>query len=82
MLLVPGKITFDRERYLGLKEENHNAEVSEHHVGSLVLLLGQEQVRNPDIFAGSRERIKFPELSPGPLEANICSAIEFSEIGC
>ncbi|KAM6239473.1 integrin alpha-E isoform 2-T2 [Spheniscus humboldti] len=28
VLLVPGKITFDRELYLGLKEENHNAEIT------------------------------------------------------
>ncbi|KAM6118571.1 integrin alpha-E-like [Phoenicopterus ruber ruber] len=27
-LLVPGKITFDRKWYLGLKEENHNAEIT------------------------------------------------------
>lgn len=65
---------------MGLKEENHNAEVSEHHVGSLVLFLGQEQVGNPDVFAECREPVKFPELKSGPFEANICSAIEFSEI--
>ncbi|NXI41006.1 ITAE protein, partial [Galbula dea] len=28
VLLVPGKITFNRELYLGLKEENHNAEIT------------------------------------------------------
>ncbi|NWH55584.1 ITAE protein, partial [Fregata magnificens] len=27
VLLVPGKITFNRELYLGLKEENHNTEI-------------------------------------------------------
>ncbi|XP_062493286.1 integrin alpha-E isoform X3 [Pezoporus occidentalis] len=27
-LLVPGKITFNKERYLGLEEENHNAEIT------------------------------------------------------
>ncbi|KFQ96540.1 Integrin alpha-E, partial [Nipponia nippon] len=28
VLLVPGKITFNRELYLGLKDENHNAEIT------------------------------------------------------
>ncbi|KAM9218269.1 uncharacterized protein RG961_009969 [Leptosomus discolor] len=28
VLLVPGKITFNRELYLGLREENHNAEIT------------------------------------------------------
>ncbi|XP_042647355.1 integrin alpha-E [Tyto alba] len=27
-LLIPGKITFNKELYLGLKEENHNAEIT------------------------------------------------------
>lgn len=32
------------------------------YVGGLVLLLGQEQVRTPNVFAESRELIKFPEF--------------------
>ncbi|XP_074969739.1 integrin alpha-E [Phalacrocorax aristotelis] len=39
VLPVPGKITFNRELYLGLKEENHNAEIT------LVFL--KDEVVNP-----------------------------------
>jgi len=66
---------------VGLKEEHHSTEVAEHHVGSSALLLGQQQGRNPGGFAESKEPIKFLELNPGLFEANVCSAIEFSEIG-
>ncbi|KAM6192246.1 integrin alpha-E-like isoform 2-T2 [Sarcoramphus papa] len=46
VLLVPGKITFNRELYLGLKEENHNAEIT------LVLL--KDEVFDPvSVIIGS-----------------------------